>query len=330
MASFDYTRMRVQGRVALDQASYPPRKLIMIHSGVTIGIGLLLSVLSYLLDMGIAQTGGLGGIGARTILETVKSLLEAGSMILLPFWSIGYIRVILNWTRREDADLNTLFAGFRCLGPVMRLLFVRGILYLFLGIVGAYAGSAVFLLTPGAQPLYALMQELTEAGITDPYELMENEAYVSASMAMAPYMVGAAALIIVPVAYRLRFAEFALMDAPRQGALRSMVQSVRMTRKNCAQLLKLDLHFWWFYLAEGLILALNYGDLLLGMAGVELAISADAMMFAFYIAALLCEFALYVWKKNEVFAVYALAYDQLNVPREAPPKPQPKNVPWSC
>ena len=329
MASFDFIRMRVQGRVALDQAPYPPRKLIMIHSGVTIGISLLLSVLNYLLDMGIAQTGGLGGIGTRTILETIKSLLEAGSMILLPFWSIGYIRVILHWTRRQDADVNTLFAGFRCLGPVMRLLFVRGILYLFLGIVGAYAGSAVFLMTPGAQQMYALMQELTAAGITDPYELLENEAYVTASMAMAPYMMVAAGVMITPVAYRLRFAEFALMDMPRQGALRSVIQSWRMTRKNCWSLLKLDLHFWWFYLAQVLILGLNYGDLLLERLGVELTISADAMVFAFYVVALLCEFALYVWKKNEVFSVYTLAYDQLMAPREETPKPQPKNVPWN-
>lgn len=330
MASFDFTRMRVRGRVALDQASYPPRKLIMIHSGVTIGIGLLLSVLSYLLDMGIAQTGGLGGIGTRTILETAQSLLETASMILLPFWSIGYIRTVLHWTRREDADLTTLLSGFRCLGPVMRLLFVQGIVYVFLGIVGAYAGAAVFLMTPSAQPMYTLMQELTEAGITDPYAMMENEAYVSASMDMAPYMMVAAAIIIAPVAYRLRFAQFALMDVPRQGALRAMVQSWRLTRKNCLSLLKLDLHFWWFYLAQVLILGLNYGDMLLGMAGIELGISADASMFAFYIAALLCEFALYVWKKNEVFAVYALAYDQLNTPQEEATKPQPKNVPWSC
>ena len=213
--------------------------------------------------------------------------------------------------------------------PFSILLFVRGILYLFLGIVGAYAGSAVFLMTPGAQQMYALMQELTAAGITDPYELLENEAYVTASMAMAPYMMVAAGVMIAPVAYRLRFAEFALMDMPRQGALRSVIQSWRMTRKNCWSLLKLDLHFWWFYLAQVLILGLNYGDLLLERLGVELTISADAMVFAFYVVALLCEFALYVWKKNEVFSVYTLAYDQLMAPREETPKPQPKNVPWN-
>lgn len=329
MASFDFARMRVQGRVALDGASYPPKKLIMAHSSVTIGLGLLLSVLSYLLDMGIAQTGGLGGIGARTVLETAQSLLQTANMLLLPFWSIGYIRVVLHWTRREEADLTTLLAGFRCFGPVLRLLFMQGMVYVFLGMVGAYAGAAVFLMTPGAQPLYALMQEMTDAGITDPYAMLENEAYVAASMAMAPYMLGAAALIIIPVAYRLRFAEFVLMDVPEQGALRAMLHSWRMTRRNCSSLLKLDLRFWWFYLAEGFIVVLGYGDLLLDLMGISLGISTDAAMFAFYIAALLCEFGLYVWKKNEVFAVYALAYDQLTAPREEPQKPQPKNVPWT-
>lgn len=329
MASFDVKRMRVQGRVALDNASYPQRKLIMIHSGVTIGVSLLLSVLNYLLDMGIAQTGGLGGIGARTVLETIQSLLRSANMLLLPFWSIGYIRTVLQWTRQEEADPYTLLFGFRCMGPVMRMVILKGAIYVFLGLVGMYAGAAVFMMTPGAQPLYALMQEVAASGITDPYELMENEAYVSASMAMAPYMLSVAALLIVPVAFRLRFSEYALMDQPRQGALRSIAQSVRMTRKNCWRLLKLDLHFWWFYLAEGLIMALGYGDLLLGMFGISLNINADVTMFAFYVAALLCEFGLYVWKKNEVFAVYALAYDQLNAPQEEPTKPQPRNVPWN-
>lgn len=329
MTSFDVTRMRVQGRVALDNASYPTRKLIMIHSGVTIGVGLLLSVLSYLLDMGIAQTGGLGGIGIRTVLETAQSLLQTANVLLLPFWSIGYIRTMLQWTRREEADLTTLLFGFRCLGPVLRLMILQGAIYVFLGMMGAYAGAAFFLTTPSAQPIYVLMQELAESGVTDPYALMENEAYVSASMAMAPYMAAVAALIIIPVAYRLRFAQFALIDQPRQGALRAMVQSWHMTRKSCGKLLKLDLHFWWFYLAEGLIMLLGYGDLLLGMLGISLNIDADVAMFAFYVAALLCEFGLYVWKKNEVFAVYALAYDQLNAPQEEPTKPQPRNVPWN-
>lgn len=329
MASFDFKRMRIQGSLSLENASYPPKKVIMIHSGVTIGVGLLLSVISYLLDMGIAQTGGLGGIGARTILETGQTLLETANMLLLPFWAIGYIRAVLCWTREEPVEASTLMYGFRCFRPVMRLLFLQMILYVILGLIGMYAGAAVFLLTPGAQSFYALMQEVANSGVTDPYAIMENEAYLSASLAMAPYMMGGAALLIAPMAFRMRFAEYAMMDKPEQGALRALLQSWRMTRKNCLALLKLDLCFWWFYLAQILIIALGNGEMLLGMAGISLDISGDAAMFAFYIAGLLCEFALYVWKKNEVFAVYALAYEQLCEPCEMPEKPQPKNVPWS-
>lgn len=328
MASFDFARMRVQGRIALEQSAYPHRKLILIHSGVMVGASLLLTVLSYLLDMGIAQTGGLGGIGSRSILETIQSVLETAIMFLLPFWSISYLRVILRWSRHEDGDASTLLFGFRCLGPVIRLNITQGILYALLGIAGAYGGAAVFLLTPGAQPIYALVQELADAGITDPYAILENEAYLSATRIMAPYMAIAAGLLIAPLAYRLRFAEFALIDEPRQGAIRALVKSWRMTKKNCFGLLKLDLHFWWFYLAQGLILGLEYGDLLLDQFGIHLDIDADVLVFALYVVALICEFGLYVWKKNEVFAVYALTYDQLLMPREETKKTQADHVPW--
>lgn len=331
MASFDYSRLRAEGQAALDAAGYSPKKTVMVHSGVTVGLGLLLSVLTYLLDMGIAQTGGLGGIGTRTVLETVQSLLETVNMLLLPFWSIGYIRTVLHWTHREPAGLGTLLSGFRFWGPVLRLMFLQGMVYLALGFVGAYAGSAVFMLTPGAQTLLQVVQEMEAAGITDPYAMMESEAYLAATAAMAPYCMGAAALVIAPVAYRLRFAQFALMEEPRMGGLLAMVQSWRLTRKNCLALLKLDLRVWWYHLAGALIAVLGYGDMLLGLAGIELGISADAAMFVFYIAALVCEFGLYVWRKNQVCTVYALAYTQLKAAKPEPTKPQtqPKNLPWN-
>lgn len=329
MASFDYQRMRMQGRVALDGAAYPPKKMILIHSGVTIGLSLVLSVLNYLLDMGIDQTSGLSGIGTRAVLETIQSLLQIANSLLLPFWSIGYIRAVLNWTRREDATPWTLLSGFLHLRPVLRLMILQGAVMMLLGMVGIYAGTAVFLLTPGAQPLYALLEEAAQSGITDPYALLENEAYVAVSAKIVPYVAVCAGILIAPMAYRLRFAEYVLMDAPREGALRAMLKSWQMTRKNCWALLKLDLRFWWYHLAGLLILALSYGDTLLPMLGIELSMGADAAMFAFYIAALICELGLYVWQKNEVTCVYALAYDQLSQPQEEVPQPEPKRVPWS-
>ncbi len=329
MASFDYRQMRAESLAALDAADYSPKKTIMIHSGVTIGLGLLLSVFTYLLDLGINQTGGLGGIGVRAVLETVQSMLQTTNLVLLPFWAIGYTRVAINWTRRQRSDAIMLLTGFRYLGPVLRLLLVQALIYVVLGMLGAYAGASLFMMTPGAEPLMALTEEMANAGITDAGLLLENEAYLSAALPMVPYMLVAAAVLIIPVAYRLRFAEFALMDHPRGGALRAVRKSWRMTRRNCLSLLKLDLRFWWYHLAVVLIAVLGYGDVLLAIAGIELGISADAAMFAFYIFALLCEFALYVWRKNQVSTVYALAYEQLSEPVEEAMNAQMRSYPWN-
>lgn len=330
MNCFDFSKMRADGRRALAAATaYPPRRAVMLHSGVTIGVSLLLFAMGYLLDMGIEQTGGLSGIGTRTVLETVKSVLQTANMLLLPFWSIGYYRMSLQWSRWEQADVRTLFSGFRCFGPVLRLYILQSLLYAVLGIAAGYAGGAVFMLTPGAESLFALTQELVNSGVTDANAIMESEAYMEAVMPMIPYMVVAAAVVILPAAYRLRFAQFALMDNPRMGALRAMIKSWRMTRKRCLPLLKLDLRFWWYHLAMVLITVLCYGDALLPMVGIDLGISAEVAMLGFYIAALLCEFGLHVWRRNEVFTVYALAYDQLGQPQTEVPAPKPERVPWT-
>lgn len=329
MVSLNYQHLRGEADRALCGAAVSPKKLIAIHSGVTIGLELLLSVMSYVLGQGIAGTGGLSGIGMRTVLETAQTLLQLVSTVLLPFWSIGYIRAVLQWTDWAPADTPVLMHGFRRWGAVLRLQLLQGLLYVSLLLAGAQLTGAIFLLTPAAQSLYALAEEMAAAGITDPYAMMENEAYVAVTLKMVPYVLVVGLLLVAPIAYRLRFAEFILMDVPQAGALRAMLDSWRMTKGNCWSLLKLDLRFWWFYLAQGLIAVLGYGDVLLPMLGVQLQIHADAATFGFYIAALLCEFALFVWQKNRVFTVYGLAYRQLVAPQESQPTPPPKHVPWN-
>lgn len=331
MASFDYNRLRAEADDLLARSQHPPKKLVMLHSGVTVALGLSVSLLGYLLDLGIAQTGGLGGIGTRTILETMQSLLQVAHTLLLPFWSIGYMFAVLCWTKGVNPDPADLLHGFRRFGPVLRLQILRGILFIGLGFLGSYAGSMIYLLTPGAQDFYALMAQMSQEEMMDPNALMANEAYMQMTMSMAPYILVAAALTVLPLAYRLRFADFVLMDEERGGALYAMLKSWHLTRKNCLKLLKLDLQFWWYHLAGLLITVIAYGDLLLSMAGIQLGIDAVGAMFAFYIVALALEFGLHTWRKNQVFTVYGLAYRQLDEPMlaEEEPQPKPRKVPWS-
>ena len=330
MISFDVPSMRSEARTALVGAAVSPKKLIMVHSGVTIGLGLVLSVLSYLLGLGIDETGGLSGIGMRAVLETVQTVLQMANLILVPFWAMGYIRAVLQWKDGTLVDSSTLFAGFRCWGAVLRCLLLQGVIYVALMILGMQLASFVFMLTPSAQAMYTLAEEMTAQGVTDITAMLESDAYQTATMAMLPYVLVGMLIFVIPAAWRLRFTDYALMDAPEAGALRAIRKSLRLTRKNFLPLLKLDLHFWWFYLAQGLIAVLGYGDLLLDMAGVELGMRADVAMFVFYIAALVCEFGLYVWKKNEVFVTYGLAYEQLATARGVPvAAPVQKKVPWN-
>ena len=330
MASFDYDLLHAQAEETLIRTQYSPRKLVMLHAGVAIGLGLAVSLLGYLLDLGIAQTGGLGGIGTRTILETTQSILQIAHTALLPFWAIGYIFAILCWTRGEHPYPGDLLQGFRRFGPVLRLQILRAILLIFPGFLGAYIGGTVFLLTPGAETFFAVTQEMGQQ-LQDPEALMQNQAYMDLTVMMTPYILVATALMVIPLAYRLRFADYVLMDTPGAGALYALLKSWHLTRKNCGKLLKLDMHFWWYHLAGLLITAIAYGDILFSMAGVNLGIDEVGAMFTFYIVALILEFVLYVWKKNQVFAVYGLAYRQLDipVPQEEEPQPRPRKVPWS-
>ena len=123
-------------------------------------------------------------------------------------------------------------------------------------------------------------------------------------------------LVAVPLLFRLRFAPYLLMSKqPR--ALAAMVESVRLTRRNCLRLLKLDLRFWWYYVLQTLAAALCYGDLLLSLLGVALPWSSTAAFLLFYCLGLGAQLALFVYARPRVVTTYALAVQALQ-PAETP------------
>lgn len=325
MTSFDYGQLRARARSALDAQHGSAKNMIMLHSGVVIGLGLLISVISYVLNMGIDQTSGLSGIGTRATLESLQSVLEIVNMVLLPFWTMGYVFGILGIVREDRMDCNCLLWGFRNWGVILRSLFLRALIYLLLLLVSTQVAGVVFMLTPAAKSLLVLEEKMNAAGVTDVTAIMNDPAYVETSLKMLPFVLGGMLIFCVPVFYRLRFTDYILAEVPQMGALRAIMLSVHMTRKNCFALLKLDLRFWWFYLAQLLIAAIGFGEVILPLVGVELDMNGDAAMFVFYIAGLLCEFGLYVWRKNHVQATYALAYMQVKTELEQLAQPQGEN-----
>ena len=333
MANINYKQLRADANAAVAGFGKTAVKLIAVHAGISIGASFILSLISYALEIGISQTGGLSGIGTRALLETIQQFLQTMLTIALPFWSMGYVFSALQMTRGQSADSVNLLTGFRHMGPVLRSHILRLVVYFGLVMLGAQIACYIFLLTPAAKDFMVAMEDIMpaiESGEAIYYEdLLSNEAYMQAMLPALPYLLIGALIPLIPFLYRMRMMDYALMDDPRKGAFHAFSQSMRMTRKNCLAIFRLDLHFWWYYLLQVLTMVLCYGDVLLPMLGVELEMNADMAVYLFYALALICEFGLFVWKKNEVTATYVLLYDTLRKPAIPEPKPSPTHVPWN-
>ena len=112
---------------ALAQASRNPKRIILIHTAVSLGIMLLVAVLDYVLSGQIENTSGLSGLGTRSVLTTVQSILQMVQMAVLPFWEIGYLYAAMKMAVKEPAEPGTLLEGFRLFGPLFRIMLLKGL-----------------------------------------------------------------------------------------------------------------------------------------------------------------------------------------------------------
>lgn len=292
------------------------QRIILIWAGASAGLSLLVSFLSFLLSSQIELTGGLSGIGLRSVLSTAQSLLSLANMALAPFWSLGYTACVLRFVRQENAGPGDLLAGFRRFGPALRLMLLRYALYMGLAIGAVYLGSILLSMTPLALPMYEAMesnQELILSGT------VTEELLLSMMDAMIPILIGCVVLyiiLIIPVSYRLRLAEFRLMDEPKCGALMAMRDSNQLMRRRCVSLFKLDLSFWWYFLAELLAAALCYGDVFLPALGVTLPFGSDTAFFLFYVIGMAAQVALLYFRGNYVQTTYGVFYGTVSGPRQ--------------
>lgn len=309
----------------LQKAAYRPKKLVLIHTAVSIGSLLLVNILRYLLSLLIDRTGGLSGLGMRTVLSTMQSVLDLGITVALPFWEIGLLFAALEWAKGASSTPTDLLAGFRRFGSVLGLRLLQGGL-LFLLAFGVFNVSyMIFLLTPFADPLFSLVEPLIEQAATSsqPESILTEELIASAGQASVPMFIIFGLLFAaaaIPLFYRVRFADFALMDGSR--ATKSLVDSMKLTKKNCLQIAKIDLSFWWFYLLQALSITIGYADSVLPLLGIALPLSPDASFFLFSTLSLLAQ-GLVVWRYQDVvLTTYSLAYHAL-----ISPAPQPADIP---
>ena len=293
------------------------RKLILIHGGITALLALVLELINVLLNSGIAQTGGLSGMNTRSLLETIQQMLILSQMVLLPFWAAGYTATTLRIAKEKEAKPSDLLTGFRYFWPVLRLQILIWIITLVAAFLCVQVITLIISFTPVADSLYTKIMPLLQGMDPANLDLATQEAIVEAMLPMIGIVMLFSLLVLLPLSYYLRLAMLRLLDAPRQGARLATRISIRLMRGNCLRLFRLDLHFWWFYLAQVLVLLLAYGGEILTAIGVVLPMSATGVFFLFYALSLGAELVLFYFWRNQVEVTYAQFYLDL-LPKEEP------------
>lgn len=309
------------------------RKMAAFHTAIAVAVALVSTVLQYVLAEGVVNTSGLSGIGTRSLLETIQTVLQYANVLLMPFWNLGFLYVALQWARGGYARKEDLLTGFHRFGPFLGLMLNRGLLVFAVIFLTMNISSIFFMLTPAAAKITelgaatggdvaALTQYLEEMTLADTVALMES---------MIPMLVIwliLCAALLIPLLYRFRMAEYVILDTRGARGLSSMLISAALLRRRCWQLFRLDLKFWWYYGLKVLCAVLCYADLLLELMGISA--SGEVAYLGSYVLYLVALFGVEVAFRPRVDTAYALAYDTLKemapVVRKEPEPP--KNMPW--
>lgn len=336
---FDCRELKQQAKASLARTPCDPKRLVLIHVGVSTVASLLLTAITYFLQVKIETTGGLSGIGLRSVLSTAMIMLRLFYMVLLPFWQIGYLSVTLSVARCEQAYSDSLYAGFHRFWSVLRLYFFLTVIFMALFLGSSYASSFLYMMTPWGESLSEKLMAAMEQtnGAVSPEMLLELFSGHAAPILILGGLIFLS--LAIPVFYRIRFSRYRVMDdQPRP--IRAIFESVKLTKGNWFSLIKLDLSFWWFYAAQIAIATVAYADVLLALVGHPLPWSPVLQFFVPYLCSLVLQFVFLLWQKNPVAVTYAHAYEAMQQAKEAqqeppsedkqtsPPKSVSKNHPW--
>ena len=294
----DIRTLKAEASRTLLGAAYSPRLLVLIHTGVALGVGLVLALIGDILDHGVSAAGGLSGMSTQAALTTAQVVLQLIGVATMPFWQAGIVSAALKVSRRQQVSPRDLTEGFRRFKPMLSSGIMVGLQYLSMGFVSSYLSSALIVFVPFAAAVYPAVFLL------------------------------AYAVLAVPVFYRSRMVRYLIMDNPDLGGIRAVLMSGKMMRGRWLRLFKLDLSFWWFYGLELLLGVVSAGNLLLPMLGVALPVSDGVAYWGFQLLAGAGELGLYYLARPKLEVTYALCYEAFLQPED--PKPQKPAVhPWT-
>lgn len=289
------------------------QKIVLIYAGLALGLTVLVTVLSHILNLQIDNYGGLSNLGKKTTLSSIQSMLPFAQSLLSMCLDVGYVAAMLRIARGMYSSPQTLRLGFDRFWVLLRCSLFKGLILAGAIIGSVYIGMMIYMMTPFSNAAVEIVQPfMSQVSVLDSVPVVDDVVYMQLVRAMVPGFAICGIVLLVlggPIFYSFRMANYVIIDKPALGALMALRESKKMMRGNRLALLKLDISLWWFYLATGAATVVCYGDVLLPMLGVQLPMSERVAFFLFYALYLLVSFAIIVLLRNRVEVSYALAYD---------------------
>jgi uncharacterized membrane protein len=294
------------------------RRVVLLHAVPALLLPLVVLAINLFLDTQLAGTGGLSGIGLRSALQTTQTVLSTALSFLLPFWQLGLIFTAMRISAGNAADKGDLFEGFRRWGAALRLQLCRDLRYIIHMTGGIFLGSLLYSATPLSNGLMQAITAINEnsdlATLTSEELLILLQEQVPLGALLPLYLLCAAGglFMVVPLFYRYRLSDYALLNSEKPGALAALYESTQLMQGNRVRLFKLDLHLWWYFLLAFMAAFVSYGDLLLPLFGITLPFSPSIATAVFALCSALLQFLLYYFFRGQVETTYACVYEVLN------------------
>lgn len=291
------------------------RQILLVYCGILLASCLVTTGLGQGLGSLMSRSGGLGNLGTRSLLSTLQTLLPMAHTLVLLVLDLGLLAAMLRISRGQFTSPQTLRTGLARFFPLLRLLLLQIPIYLALGLAMVYASMMVFFMTPLSNGVIELLTPMVNSG-ADPQQLVtmlttDDAALMAFLKAVAPMygiLLVLMAAVMIPVSYRLGVAQLVIVEDPRAGAFRALSESFRMTRRNCMAFFKLDLSFWWYYLASMLVNVLPFLDSVVPMS--------ESAGWLLYGLSLVLQIGLYYFFRPRLEVGRCLIYNAIR------PKPQ--------
>jgi len=308
----DHHDWKAEAANALCQPNYSPRKIALIHTGTVAALSVLLSLLSLLLGkLADNAGGGLSNMGTQAMIASLQAILPMLVVLVQPFWNVGIQQAALHYSDNRSVAPRDLLGGFYRWKPIITSTLMIGLLYMGRVFIASFLSGQIMAFTPYAN----VVLEAAEAQMNNP-ELdllaLMGDQRVPFMLTYGLIFAGLLIAFALPLHYRYRFVNYLLLEQSGMGGMQAMFISRAMTQGRRKALFKLDLSFWWFYLAELLIAALCYGDLIMELLGMKLSMSATASSWLFLLISLVAQLALHWFAKPAVEVSWAKAFRDIS------------------